>query len=583
MKGFRLWAPRPERVQLVAGGTTQDMMRKERGWWEIERKLHHGEDYGFLLDGIGPLPDPRSPWQPGGVHGTSRHVDHHRFSWTDQSWQPSPLRNAVIYEMHIGTFTREGDFDAAVRQLDHLVRLGITHLELMPVAEFPGTRGWGYDGVDLYAPHHVYGGPDGLKGFVDHCHNRGLAVLLDVVYNHLGPSGNYLSRFGPYFTDRYRTPWGDAVNLDGPGSDPVRRFFIDNALMWLRDYHLDGLRLDAVHAIMDRSPLHFLEQLTREVREQEEALGRPLVLIAENDLNDPRLTLPFARGGYGLDAQWNEDFHHALHAVLTGERDGYYLDFGKLTDLAEVLRKGWLYDGRYSRYRDRTQGRPAPGLPGNSFVGCLQNHDQVGNRACGERSFHLMSRELLKAGAAIVLTAPFIPFIFQGEEWGAEPPFLYFTDHAEPELAEAVRQGRREEFAAFGWKPEDIPDPQSEDSFLRSKLDWNELKDPGHLEILAWYKDLIGLRRSTRELVASPLEEVHVDCDEGTRRFLLARGLWKLVCNLSDKGHCLTDLTEGNYRLTRTSRRGVKLGADGLWLPGPSTAILFARKNKHSP
>src|ERR1700722_13382288 len=423
-----------------------------RGWWVVATALPiPGADYAFVIDGAEPpVPDPRSQSQPHGVHGRSRFVDHSAFPWTDSGWKAPALDSAIVYELHVGTFTAAATFDAAIDRLGYLKDLGVTHVELMPVAEFSGDRGWGYDGVDLFAPHHAYGGPDGLKRLVDACHARGLAVLIDVVYNHLGPSGNYLPRFGPYLTHRHSTPWGDAVNFDGRGSDEVRRLFCDNALMWLRDYHCDGLRIDAVHAIIDTSAIHFLEQLASEVAALERELGRRLVLIAESDLNDSRIVRARELGGYGIDAQWSDDFHHALHCVLTGERAGYYSDFGTIADLAKALRHAWVYDGRYSNHRGRPHGRSPAGLSGHHFLGYAQTHDQVGNRAKGERSSHLMSIARLKIGAAIVLCAPFIPMLFQGEEFGADTPFQYFTNHEEPELAKAVSEGRRKEFAAFG-------------------------------------------------------------------------------------------------------------------------------------
>jgi maltooligosyltrehalose trehalohydrolase len=492
MGRLKVWAPDVRRVEVEIQGSRLDLEKGSNGWWRMNTSLaEHGVDYAFVLDGDMPLPDPRSPWQPGGVHGPSRVLDHKKFSWTDARWQPPPFSSAVIYELHIGTFSPEGTFDGAVKRLDHLVSLGITHVELMPVAEFSGNRGWGYDGVDLYASHHAYGGPEGLKRLVDACHERGLAVILDVVYNHLGPAGNYLGRFGPYFTGRYATPWGEAVNLDGPYSDEVRRFFIDNALMWFRDYHMDGLRIDAVHAIIDTSAIHFLEQLANEVKELESTVGRHLMLIAESDLNNPRVIRSPEVGGYGIDAQWNEDFHHALHAVLTGERDAYYQDFGSLADLAKVLTRGLVYDGSYSHYRRRSHGRPASGLSGHRFVGCLQNHDQVGNRALGERTSHLLSPGRLKIGAALVLTAPFVPMLFQGEEWAASTPFLYFTDHQDPKLGEAVKRGRREEFAAFGWQPDKIPDPQKKKPFSAPSLIGM------NCDVIPMAKSLIGIGHSS--------------------------------------------------------------------------------------
>ncbi|MDQ4024220.1 MAG: malto-oligosyltrehalose trehalohydrolase, partial [Actinomycetota bacterium] len=440
-----VWAPAAERVELVLAGGREPMERRAGGWWSVRAGATPGDDYGFALDGGDPLPDPRSRWQPNGVHGLSRLLDHSAYEWSDAGWRGRPLASAVICELHTGTFTPEGTFVAAIEKLDHLVRLGITHVELLPVAQFPGDRGWGYDGVDLFAPHESYGGPEGLKRLVDACHARGLGVIVDVVYNHLGPAGNYLGSFGPYFTDRYATPWGRAVNFDGPGSLEVRTFFVDNALAWLRDYHCDGLRLDAVHAILDASAIHVLEEMQLRVEELETHLDRDLFLIAESDLNDPRVVNRREAGGYGLDAQWSDDFHHALHAVLTGERDGYYADFGTVGHFAKALREAFVYAGTYSEYRGRIHGRPATGLPGYRFLGYLQDHDQVGNRAVGERSSALMSPELLKVGAALVLTSPFVPLLFMGEEWGATSPFQYFTAHEDPELGRACSEGRRHE------------------------------------------------------------------------------------------------------------------------------------------
>lgn len=583
MKPLRLWAPHRRRVELAAAGRRHPMRPAEHGWWQAETELGHGEDYAFWVDNEGPFPDPRSPWQPDGVHGFSRRLDHRRFTWSDTAWQPRPLSGAVIYELHVGTFTRAGTFAAAVARLDHLVDLGITHVELMPVAEFSGRRGWGYDGTALYAPHHAYGGPEGLKELVAACHRRGLAVLLDVVYNHLGPEGNYLERFGPYFTDRYRTPWGKAVNLDGPHSDEVRRFFVDNACMWLRDYHLDGLRIDAVHAMVDLSARHFLEQLGDEVRALEAELGRHLVLVVESDLNDPRLIRPPQAGGYGMVAQWHEDFHHALHAVLTGEQCGYYRDFGRLADLAKALGRGLVYDGRYSVYRQRRHGRPAGDLQGHQLVGFLQNHDQVGNRAGGERSSHLLCPARLKIGAALVLTAPFVPLLFQGEEWGATTPFLFFTDHRDPQLAAAVSQGRRDEFAAFGWPPEQIADPQDPTTFERSRLDWQELRQPLHADLLDWHRQLIRLRRSLPSLNDGRLEAVAIHCDEHQRWLVMARGAATVVCNLADRRQKVPLPVAGPSRILMSSDPQSHLESALLSLDGPGVAVLLAGDTHLAP
>ncbi len=499
------------------------------GWWSV-RAVADG-DYGFVLDGADVLPDPRSPWQPAGVDGLSRVVDFSAFRWTDARWQAPPLSSAVIYELHVGTFTANGTLDSAILRLGYLAELGITHVELMPLNEFPGEWGWGYDGVDLFAPHHAYGGPAALNRFVDACHATGLAVIVDVVYNHLGPTGNYLDRFGPYFTDRYSTPWGPAVNLDGAGSDEVRRFFCDNALMWLRDYHADGLRIDAVHAIFDGSAVHFLEQLSQEVSELEAHLGRRLTLIAESDLNDPAVVTPRECGGFGIDAQWNDDFHHALHTVLTRERNGYYADFGSIEQLAKSLRQAFVYDGIESPFRGRRHGRRPDGIAGWRFVGYLQNHDQVGNRARGERSSGLMSVERARIGAALVMCAPFVPMLFQGEEFGARTPFLYFTNHRDEGIGTAVSEGRRKEFAAFGWKPEDVPDPQDPTSFLRSKLDWSEAEGSAMLE---WHRQLIALRRRTADLTDGRMDRAVVEFSERDRWLMLRRGSVVCIANLGE-------------------------------------------------
>ena len=575
LQPLRVWAPRVQMVELVLDRESTPMLEKEGGWWQAEKSPGHGEDYWFVLDGKGPFPDPRSPWQPRGVDGPSRRLDHSRFEWSDQGFQPVPLSSAVIYELHVGTFSPQGTFKGVLHKLDHLAELGVSHVELMPVAEFSGDRGWGYDGVNLYAPHHVFGHPEELKELVDACHGRGLGVVLDVVYNHLGPKGNYLPRFGPYFTDRYRTPWGDAVNLDGADCDEVRRYFIDNALMWLRDYHFDGLRLDAVHAVYDFSARHFLEELAWEVKELEASLGRHLVLIAESDLNDPRIIRPFQAGGYGMHAQWNEDFHHALHAVLTDERQGYYADFGGLAHLAKALEKGFVYDGIYSQFRRRRHGRPAPDICGHRFVGCLQNHDQVGNRAGGERTSHLLTPDQLKMGAALVLTSAFIPMLFQGEEWGAVTPFLYFTSHEDEQLARAVFQGRMAEFAEFGWQPQDIPDPQALETFVCSRLDWEEPDRDEHAEILSWHRQLIRLRRKHPALTSGRLELVEVDFHEEDKWLLMHRGSLCVACNFSPVQQTVPlDNPQHSLEILLASRADVALYGRDLFLPGHCVAVL---------
>ncbi len=529
----RVWAPFAARVDLLAGNSRQAMRAGKRGWWASDLDLEPGTDYQFSLDGEPGLPDPRSRHQPGGVHGPSRVVAA-RNSPPGAESGGIDMRNAVVYELHIGTFTPEGTFAAARGRLDHLVDLGIDVVEIMPVNAYAGHHGWGYDGVALYAVHEAYGGPDGLGEFVDACHRRGLKVVLDVVYNHLGPDGNHLGRFGPYFTDRYRTAWGDAVNLDGPDSDLVRRFLIENALMWLGDYDVDGLRIDAVHALFDRSALHFLEELARNVSRLETETGRRYTLIAESDLNDPRLVWPRDRGGYGLAASWSDDFHHSLHAVLTGERIGYYEDFGRLGDVTKALQDAYVYDGRFSPHRRRRHGRSPRGMAGYAFLGYLQNHDQVGNRARGDRISHIAGTQLQKVGAALVLTSPFVPMIFQGEEWAASAPFPYFTDH-EAELGAAVRRGRRGEFAAFGWDPDQIPDPQDPATFAAAKLKWSETDQPGHADVLDWYRRLIALRRSTPDLTDGRLDRVRATADESGGILIVERGSMMVVANFFER------------------------------------------------
>ena len=533
MHTFEVWAPLARKVSVQVDGKSYPMHQTERGWWkEAVAEVHAGSRYGFSLDGGDPLPDPRSPYQPDGVHGLSQIVDHSAFQWTDENWQPRPLGSAIIYELHIGTFTPEGTFLGAIEKLDYLLELGVTHIEIMPINEFSGPWGWGYDGVDIYAPHHQYGTPDDLKTLVNTCHAKGLAVLLDVVYNHFGPAGNYLGKYGHYLTNKHKTPWGDAVNFDGKGSDEVRRFFYGNALMWLRDYHFDGLRLDAVHAFVDFSAFHFLENLSSEVDFLSAQLGKHFVLIAESELNDPRLITSREAHGYGLDAQWADDLHHAIHTVLTGELNGYYEDYGKLMHLAKGLKTPFIYDGIYSPHRERHHGRPPIGLNGHHFVVCTQNHDQVGNRATGERLSHLVSMGKQKIAAALLLTSPYVPMLFQGEEYAASTPFQYFSQHEDPELGGLVSEGRRNEFRAFGWRPEEVPDPQDKATFERSKLNWDELTEEPHASMLQWYKDLIRLRRSSG-LTDGHLDRVHIEFDEEAKWLTMRRGPFEVAVNFA--------------------------------------------------
>jgi maltooligosyltrehalose trehalohydrolase len=578
MHRFAVWAPQAARLSASVAGSVRAMEDlDDGGWWRLEvSNAGHGTDYGFLVDDDAKAyPDPRSPWQPNGVHGLSRTYDHSRFVWSDAEFQAPPLSSSIIYELHVGTFTAQGTFDAAIEKLDYLVELGVTHIELMPVAAFEGRHGWGYDGVALFAVHQPYGGPDGLKRLVNAAHAKGLAVLLDVVYNHFGPSGNYTGKFGPYVTDSHHTPWGGAVNLEDAGSTEVRRFFVDNAIMWLRDYHIDGLRLDAVHAFVDRSAIHFLEQLSQEVETLGAELGRPLVLIAESDLNDPRIVTPTEAGGLGIDAQWSDDFHHALFAVLCPkERGGYYADFGSMAQLAKALESTFVYDGIYSRYRRRIHGRPTGELSQHRFLGYIQTHDQVGNRALGDRISHIAGFERAKIAAAIVLLSPFVPMLFQGEEWATTSPFQYFADHEDRELARLVSEGRKREFSAFGWAPEMIPDPESSKTYEASKLNWNEVNQSEHAHILEWYRALIRLRRTTPCLNNGSPGNVCVTFDEEKGWLRMERGTITVLANLSAAEK--TFLAPQSSSLELASHETIRIAGSTITLPGDSIAVLSA-------
>ncbi|HET8601340.1 MAG TPA: malto-oligosyltrehalose trehalohydrolase [Segeticoccus sp.] len=538
-----VWAPNArERVDLVVGDERSPMTSGERGWWQATRDLSAGTDYAFSLDGGPARPDPRARRMRHGVHGASTWFDPQQLVWADDDWGGVELAGGLVYELHVGTFTAEGTLDSAITRLDHLVRLGVTLVELMPLAAFPGQWGWGYDGVDLYAVHEAYGGPEALHRFVQACHVKGLGVCLDVVYNHLGPSGNYLSDFGPYFTDTYTTPWGDAVNLDGPGSDEVRAFIIDNATQWLRDFHLDALRLDAVHALHDDDrALPLLEELSATVDRLAQEVGRPLWLIAESDRNDPCTVLPRARvghlgGGVGVHAQWCDDVHHALHVALTGETAGYYSDFAVPGALEKVLTTPFFHDGTWSSFRGRTHGRPVDRArqPGWRFVASLQTHDQVGNRAAGERLSQLVDVGTLACGAALLLTGPYTPMLFMGEEWGASTPWQFFTDHQEPELVEAIRKGRQSEFASHGWAGA-VPDPQSPDTVAASTLDWDEVAEGDHARLLQWYADLARCRRTRADLRDARLDRIVVHRDQTAQTVVVERGVHRVLVNLSDQ------------------------------------------------
>ncbi len=573
MHTFKVWAPEAKKVAVKMGDRSEPMHSGEGGWWLAGvEEAGAGTDYSFVVDDGDPMPDPRSAFQPAGIDGASRVVDHSAFQWSDNRWQARPLSSAIIYELHIGTFTPGGTYLSTIEKLDYLADLDITHVEFMPVNEFSGDWGWGYDGVDLYAPHHTYGTPDELKQLIDTCHAKGLAVLLDVVYNHFGPVGNYLSKFGPYFTDAYHTPWGSAVNLDQAGSHEVRRFFADNALMWLYDYHFDGLRLDAVHAYFDKSAIHFLEFLSSEVDALASQLGRHLVLIAESDLNDPRVVTSREAGGFGCDAQWSDDFHHALHTVITGERDGYYKDFGTFAQLAKALKNAYVYDGIYAQDRGRIHGRAPVGLSGHRFLGYSQDHDQVGNRAQGERLSQVASVGRQKIAAALVLTSPFVPMLFEGEEFGASTPFQYFTHHEDLELGKAVSKGRRSEFAAFGWNPEDVPDPQDPETFQRSKLKWDEITEEPHVSLLDWYKKLIALRRSTSALTDGRMNRVESSYSEEGKWIAVKRGGIEVVCNLGSDRQAVP--VSGKPKNVLASEEGWQPRPGLIELPADSVAIL---------
>ncbi|HUB43314.1 MAG TPA: malto-oligosyltrehalose trehalohydrolase [Streptosporangiaceae bacterium] len=579
MTEFRVWAPAAGKAEVRVAGRPQPMSAdcqpgSAGGWWSATVDAEADARYAFRLDGGDWLADPRSPRQPDGPANLSQCYDQAAFDWTDEGWRGVPLAGAVLYELHVGTFTPEGTFDAAIKHLDYLDALGVSTIELMPVAAFPGRHGWGYDGICLWAVHEPYGGPDGLKRFVDACHARRLAVVLDVVYNHVG-IGNRLADFGPYFTDAHSTPWGAAVNLDQAGSDQVRAFIVDNALMWLRDYHLDGLRLDAVHALSDNRAVHLLEQLAAEVRALSASLNRELVLIAESDANDPRLVTDRQAGGYGLTGQWNDDFHHALHAALTGERQGYYQDFGSIAALAKTLHGVFFHDGSWSSFRGRSHGRPVEvtRLPADRFVCYLQDHDQVGNRAAGDRISATLPPGLLKVAAGLVLTAPFTPMLFMGEEWGATTPWQYFTDHCDPRLGQAVADGRRAEFARHGWPAAAVPDPQDEASYLRSKLDWSQLDAEPHRDLLTWYRELITLRRRWPELTDPRLDQVHVSCAEGPRWLMMSRGRLRVLANLGPAAARLP-LGAAGGQVLAASTGGLAVDGDAAVLPPSSFAVV---------
>jgi maltooligosyltrehalose trehalohydrolase len=534
---FRVWAPKVRNMAVKISGRRFPMHRQGEDF-EVEiPDVEPGADYLFVLDENRERPDPVSRWQPYGVHGPSRIVDPNAFAWSDEDWTGISLQDYIIYELHTGTFTTEGTFEAVISKIPYLKKLGITALELMPVAEFPGSRNWGYDGVNLYAPHSAYGGPSGLKQLVNACHQSGLAVVLDVVYNHLGPEGNYLQEFAPYFTEIYRTPWGPAMNFDGPYSDGVRRFFIENALYWLTDFHIDALRLDAIHGIFDFSAFHILAELRQQFHEQSQALGRQAWVIAESDLNDVRVIRPRAAGGYELDAQWHDEFHHAVYSVLTGSRRGFLEGFGKLAHIGKAISDGFVYDGIYSSYRRRRFGSSSIDEPGSKFAAFIQNHDQIANTSEGRRLGSLVSLESCKLAAAILICSPYLPLLFMGEEFSEEAPFLYFTSHGDPELAKAVREGRQAEYSDFG-SPGGIPDPQAPETFAKSRLTWPLLDQPPHNAVLRLYRDLIAIRKRLSSLSNCRKDLVRLHFDEDAQWLQMERSdpsgcHTLLICNFA--------------------------------------------------
>jgi maltooligosyltrehalose trehalohydrolase len=533
---FAVWAPIPDRVRLDVDGTLHPMTRSDDGWWRTTKDVPAAARYGFVLDDDDTvLPDPRSPRQPDGVHARSQLWDASSAAWTDAGWRGRSIEGAVIYEVHVGTFTPDGTFDSAIDKLDYLVDLGVDFIELMPVNSFSGTHGWGYDGVLWYSVHETYGGPDGLVRLIDACHTRGLGVLIDAVFNHLGPSGNYLPNYGPYLTEA-NTGWGQGINVSGADADEVRNYILDCALRWMRDFHADGLRLDAVHALADHTAIHILEELSTETDSLAEQLGRPLSLIAESDLNDPRLITPRDRGGYGMTAQWDDDIHHAIHTAVSGERQGYYSDFGSLEALSNTLKNGYFHAGTYSSFRRRRHGRPldTATIPATRLLAYTSDHDQVGNRAVGDRPSQYLDFGQLAVKAALVLGSPYTAMLFMGEEWASSSPFQFFTSHPEPELARATAEGRKAEFAEHGWDADEIPDPQDPETFRRSKLDWDEVDTGNHARLRHLYRALITLRHDEPDLADPWLDHMRIDFDEEQRWIVLHRGSLAIACNLAE-------------------------------------------------
>lgn len=573
---IEVWAPNARQVRLRRGDATElELERAADGWWSGDVVLADAEEYGFVIDDGAPRPDPRSKRQPRGVHEASAHIDLADFAWTDADWTGRQLAGGIIYELHVGTFTPEGTLDAAIERFPYLIELGVTHVELLPVNGFNGVHNWGYDGVLWYTVHEAYGGPRAYQRFVDAAHAAGLAVIQDVVYNHLGPSGNYLPEFGPYLRTGERNTWGDSINLDEPA---VRSYIVDNALMWLREYHVDGLRLDAVHALLDNSDQHILQELAEASDALSAHLGRPLTLIAESDMNDPKLILPREAGGYGLTAQWSDDWHHATHVAVTGETVGYYADFGELDALPKVWTEGFFHNGTYSSFREREHGFPIPAeVPTWRLVTFAQDHDQIGNRAAGDRLSQSLSYGRLAATAVLTLTTPGTPMLFMGEEWGATTPWQFFTSHPEPELGEATAKGRLEEFTRMGWDESVVPNPQDPETFERSKLDWAEASAGDHARLLQLYRDLAALRREWPELTDPSFAALRAESAEGAsgevgaRAFALGRGDLSVLVNLTDEA-VSWDVAPGRVILLATD--ATALVADGEAVVPSEAAVI---------
>ncbi len=556
---FRVWAPEKESVSLHIVSPFDRVLPMEKDEWGYHSvTLEKGEEpfrYYYQLEGGKSIPDPASQFQPEGVQGPSETVDHEAYTWKDKGWKGLPLEETILYELHVGTFTPEGTFEAIIPRLDALKESGINAIELMPVAQFPGSRNWGYDGAYPYAVQNSYGGPHGLKTFVDACHQRGISVWLDVVYNHIGPEGAYLSQYGPYFTNTYCTPWGDAINFDGAWSDGVRDYFSNNALYWFEQFHIDGLRCDAVHTVFDNGAEHFWQLTSEKVSALEKKLGRPLYLVAESDLNSPRVVRSTEEGGYGFTGQWLDDFHHALYVKLNPADRYRYYDFGRMDQLVKAYNEGFVHSGEWVKFRKRKHGASSKGIPGDKFIAFNLNHDQVGNRVGGERLCMLVNFERVKLAAAALLLSPYVPMLFMGEEYGDDTPFFYFVSHSDKSLIKAVQEGRKEEFKDFGFEGE-IPDPQDEQTFLRSKLHWEKREAPNHRILLDWHKTLIGLRQTNAALKNFSKEGCRAEAIS-EEAFLL----WRTAAGGSERLLCLYNLSEAeiSFNLPSDIKNGKKI------------------------